>query len=400
MTSNTVIGTKDVLVFGNNKYGQLGLADKDDRPTPQYLMKNENIVQIICGVNFTIILKECGEILVIGCYTYGTCEVRSCILTPLTPLTPLVLNKHVARVVQIACGNSHTMILTLDGDVFSFGNNLSGQLGLGHDISQKNPQQVETSDWVIKIASGHDHSAIITNNYEIFMFGRNMFGQLGLGHNKNQYSPKLLMKNEKISKIVCGWAHTIILNDDGQVFICGEHRTNPHSRVGQFKEDRDDQNKPQLLKFDNDKNIVQVASDDNTIIFLADNGQVWLIGKYSTGPKLLLTDKSIVQITCGNDHVVFLKDNGELLVYGSNLCGQLGLDDLAGIDIPELLMDGVTMIFNTVDLLKWTPVHHRYFSYRFREKVWVFLLALKRFQRVTRISVPKFIRFEFFKQCV
>ena len=401
MTSHTIIGTRNVLVFGSNNYNQLGFIDPITNlygvMEPQYLMENKDIIQIICHNEFTIILKEHGEILVFGSNRYGQLGLSSSRIRVPTPL--LVINKHV---IQIACGDMHTLILTLDGQVFSFGSNKYGQLGLDHNCNNKYPElynhkyyqkinQTKTSKFIIKIACGGFHSIIVANNYEIFVFGRNDAGQLGLDHNGVQYSPTLLMKNENINKIICGWGHTIMLNDNGQVFVFGYYNFCLRSNERQTT--------PHPLAIMSDKNIVQVACDQDCAVFLADNGEVWRVG-YMYEPKLLITDNAIVQITCGENHTIILKNNGQILVVGSNDCGQLGLGNVKKQNVPQLLMDGVTIMFNTVDLLKWIPAHHRYFSYRFREKIWVFLLALKRFQFVTGIYVPKFVRFEIVKKCV
>ena len=40
----------DVLVFGSNRYGQLGLGDNQDRNKPELLMIDPEIKQITCGV--------------------------------------------------------------------------------------------------------------------------------------------------------------------------------------------------------------------------------------------------------------------------------------------------------------------------------------------------------------
>ena len=394
--------TKEVLVCGLNCHGQLGLNDENDRKEPQYLMQNKDIIQIICSDTFTIILKCDGKIVVFGSNRHGQLGLtsRKNICIP----TLIVLDK---QVTQISCGNWHTLILTIVGQVFSLGGNSYGQRGLGHNDGKDGKdgkdgnndqhimQQVATTEKIIRIACGGFHSIMITNNYEIMVFGCNDYGQLGLGHYNNEPSPKLLMKNENITKIVCGWGHTIMLNDNGQVYVFG---CNKDGILG--LNTCQDQNTPQLLTTILDKKIVQIACAVDSTIFLSDNGELWHIAPFIYKPVLLITDNEIVQITCGSDHIAFLKDNGQMFVIGDNEFGQLGLGHRGRHEEPQLLRRNVTMMFNTVDLLKWMPEHHRYFSAMFREKIWVFLLVLKRFQRLTKIYVPKFLRFEIVKKCV
>jgi len=61
----------DVLVFGGNEHGQLGLGHNKDTHTPQLLMRGEQIRQIACGAYHTIILKANCDVLVFGDNIYG-----------------------------------------------------------------------------------------------------------------------------------------------------------------------------------------------------------------------------------------------------------------------------------------------------------------------------------------
>ena len=52
---------------------------------------------------------------------------------------------------------------------------------------------------------------LIYNGNELFSFGNNEDGQLGLGDDNNRNVPTLLMTDKTIREIVCGWYHTLIL---------------------------------------------------------------------------------------------------------------------------------------------------------------------------------------------
>ena len=56
----------DVLVFGSNLYGQLGLGDNQNRNKPELLMTDPEIKQIICGGHHTMIWRNNGDVLVFG----------------------------------------------------------------------------------------------------------------------------------------------------------------------------------------------------------------------------------------------------------------------------------------------------------------------------------------------
>lgn len=60
-----------LIVFGSNKYGQLGLEYNNNQNTLQILMKNTGIQQIAYSENHTMIFKNNGKVLIFGSNDYG-----------------------------------------------------------------------------------------------------------------------------------------------------------------------------------------------------------------------------------------------------------------------------------------------------------------------------------------
>ncbi len=73
---------------------------------------------------------------------------------------------HFVQVVAVACGSHHSMCLTVDGDIFSWGQNNCGQIGSGTTTNQSTPR------------------------YSIFSWGQNNCGQIGSGTTTNQSTPR------------------------------------------------------------------------------------------------------------------------------------------------------------------------------------------------------------------
>lgn len=86
------------------------------------------------------------------------------------------------KVVKISTGLHHTLLLTSNGDVYSFGSNSHGQLGC-HDSLSLVPRGVPTKvmlpDKVAAISAGSYHSAVMTVAGEVLTFGSHSKGQLG-----------------------------------------------------------------------------------------------------------------------------------------------------------------------------------------------------------------------------
>ena len=128
-------------------------------------------------------------------------------------------------VVQIACGDNHSMALTRGGKLFSWGDNQHGQLGHGNLDKIVQPQPIEclNSLPIRHIACGGQHSFLVSNSGAVYAWGKNNKGQLGLGDTDDRMFPTQVrsLRNQKICYIACGQEHTICLTEDGGVFSFG-----------------------------------------------------------------------------------------------------------------------------------------------------------------------------------
>jgi hypothetical protein len=85
---------------------------------------------------------------------------------------------------QVVCGKYHTICVTASSQVYAWGANSSGQLGLGDKRDRLAPTVVDAL-WalpVVQLAAGDLHSVALTTNGHLFTWGSNSVGQLGLPH--------------------------------------------------------------------------------------------------------------------------------------------------------------------------------------------------------------------------
>jgi len=90
----------------------------------------------------------------------------------------------------IAAGRSHVLALTVPGQLYSWGSNRKGQLGVGDLESRVVPttihiKHITAISPIWKIRAGADQSAVITKEGLLFTWGCNSCGQLGVGDEKN-----------------------------------------------------------------------------------------------------------------------------------------------------------------------------------------------------------------------
>ncbi|KAL0280278.1 UNVERIFIED_CONTAM: hypothetical protein PYX00_001618 [Menopon gallinae] len=94
------------------------------------------------------------------------------------PPAPVAL-PYTSPVVQIACGLHHTVVLTQSGEVYTFGSNIYGQLGVGDVLLRGGPVNVSIPVPAQSVAAGSNHTVVLTVKGEVFTFGSYQKGQLG-----------------------------------------------------------------------------------------------------------------------------------------------------------------------------------------------------------------------------
>ncbi len=211
--------TEDNTVYswGRNNYGQLGLGDNEDRSTP--VIMNRKFIDIICGDYHSFGITEENNILTWGYNRYGQLGIDS----TTNQLLPHPFKLPVNTNYQIYCG-AHSSYAVLDnGQLFSWGYNGSGQLGLGDTTHQRTPVEVSLPNDIkcIKLFCGGYHCFIKSNN-NIYGWGYNHEGQLGLGHTNNVLSPVIIC-DINFDSIICGEEHSFGITKEGTVYAWGSN---------------------------------------------------------------------------------------------------------------------------------------------------------------------------------
>jgi hypothetical protein len=130
------------------------------------------------------------------------------------------------RVVQVSASIYHTVAVTADGELYTFGCGESGRLGHGSDVDELAPRRVEgplTGERVVAAAAGETHTVVLTASGAVFTFGYGGYGQLGHGNQQTQLSPMRVeaLVNHRVVCIAAGAFHTVVLTDKGVVLTFG-----------------------------------------------------------------------------------------------------------------------------------------------------------------------------------
>lgn len=92
-------------------------------------------------------------------------------------------------------------MLSDDGTLFAFGYAANGQLGLKSTQNKAKPIIVKDLKRVVQMAAGWNHSLVLTDNGELWATGYGANGQLGLGdkESKTQFTLVSSVANKNIA---------------------------------------------------------------------------------------------------------------------------------------------------------------------------------------------------------
>uniref|UniRef100_A0A8D0C2P8 RCC1-like domain-containing protein n=1 Tax=Salvator merianae TaxID=96440 RepID=A0A8D0C2P8_SALMN len=250
------------------------------------------------------------------------------------------------EVVQVACGERHTLFLRAGGGVFSCGDNTQGQLGRRTRAPGEQrcyvPEQV-CSDLqslaVTWVSCGKSHSLAVCSNGKVFSWGAGDLGQLGTEELKDCFIPKNIagLSTHKIIQVACGHYHSVALAKDGRFFSWGQ---NTHGQLGIGKDVAVQASPRQVLSLHGIP-LAQVAAGGAHSFALSVSGVVYGWGRNNTDQLGLTMSKPVEQIfkphsigalrcldviyvSCGDEHTAVLTKNGSVYTFGDNSAGQLG----------------------------------------------------------------------------
>ena len=169
----------------------------------------------------------------------------------------------------------HILAISEDYKVYSWGFNNKGQLGQGDCKNRRNPTLIESLSGykVVAVATGRNHSLILTDDGQVFAFGDNSSGQCGVGSKESQVTnPKRVdYSGSAIVKMACGSDFSLILNEDGTIFSFGHPE---HGQLGQGSENKEIVARKEVYHYEYSPIAISVFREIDS-----DNGEVTFHGQ-------------------------------------------------------------------------------------------------------------------------
>ncbi|MEM7157518.1 MAG: hypothetical protein AAF799_32055 [Myxococcota bacterium] len=186
-----MVGLRDdgsVLTWGSGAAGQLGYEANPDcgnsgtspcSRTPTVVAGLSDVVAIGAGFEHTLVLDADGMVWTFGDNEYGQLGDPS---APATRMTPTMVPA-LADIIQVAAASHASYALTEAGDVYAWGENDRGQLGLGttDDGANPTPMLVDGLDDVVQLAAANTTTYALRVDGTVWAWGRNHAGQAGIG---------------------------------------------------------------------------------------------------------------------------------------------------------------------------------------------------------------------------
>lgn len=179
-----------------------------------YQDPNTQWENLAIGQHHSVGIKN-GELYTFGQNSFGQLGVGD----NNTRLSPVKIGSK-SDWIAVAAANYHSLALDSSGNLYSFGKNDFGQLGLG-DYNHRNIPVKVSGLWT-SISAGNDFSVAIDTNNKLWSFGKNNHGQLGLGDTANRNIPtKISVDNWH--KVSAGSEHVLAISDAKRLWTFGKN---------------------------------------------------------------------------------------------------------------------------------------------------------------------------------
>ncbi|XWS52634.1 hypothetical protein CRYUN_Cryun11dG0087800 [Craigia yunnanensis] len=356
-------GTGDgVLGGGLHKVGSCGI--KMDSLLPKGLESAVvlDVQNIACGGQHAALVTKQGGVFSWGEESGGRLGhgVDSDVLRP--KLIDALSNTNIELV---ACGEYHTCVVTLSGDLYTWGDGTYnfGLLGHGNKASHWVPKRVNgplEGIHVSSISCGPWHTAVVTSAGQLFTFGDGTFGVLGHGDRNSISIPREVesLKGLRTVRAACGVWHTAAVVEvmvgnssssncsSGKLFTWGD---GDKGRLGH--RDKEAKLVPTCVAALVEPNFCQVACGHSLTVALTTSGHVYTMGspvygqlgnpqadgKVPTHVEGKLSKSFVEEISCGAYHVAVLTSRTEVYTWGKGANGRLGHGDADDRNSPTLV---------------------------------------------------------------
>jgi len=230
----TIDATGQVWVWGDGQQGQLGNGTATfSRNSADQVPGMSDVVAIVSSNGYhCLAVKSDGSVWGWGYNSYG--QVGNGDYSPdgsdIHTSSPSRV-QGVSDAVAVAAGWGYSLALDKSGQVWAWGSNSSGQLGLGYTESSPHllAAKIPGLNNIVAISSGSSHSLALDKTGQVWAWGANSNGQLGQGNTSYSASPVKVLGSggtgflNNIKSISTGSGFSAALDNDGNIWTWGQN---------------------------------------------------------------------------------------------------------------------------------------------------------------------------------
>ncbi|XP_067888501.1 probable E3 ubiquitin-protein ligase HERC1 isoform X5 [Heterodontus francisci] len=328
--------TSAVYVWGSNSSHQLAEGTLEKILQPKLAHGFSNAQTIEAGQYCTFAISEDGSVKACGKGSYGRLGLGDSNNQSAPKKLAFEPQRSIRKISSSKGSDGHTLAVTTEGDVFSWGDGDYGKLGHGNSATQKYPKLIQgplLGKIVVCVSAGYRHSASVTSDGELYTWGEGDFGRLGHSDSHSRNLPTLVKDMSSVGQVACGSSHTIAVSQDGRTvwsFGGGDNGKLGHGETNRVY-------RPKVIECLQGLYIRKVCAGSQSSLALTSAGQVFAWGCGSClgsgssettalRPRLVeeLNSTKIIDISCGDSHCLALTHDNEVYAWGNNAMGQCG----------------------------------------------------------------------------
>lgn len=364
--AQAAVAAGTVWEWGSNGFGQLGNGTTSASPSGAAAVPGlSDVADVEGGREHVVALTTSGQILVWGSNQYGQLglgdSANRSVPTPVPNPCP-------SGVKAVDAGHYSTFALCNDGTLWGWGDNADGQIGDGTRTNRRSPVQVQGVSDAVSVAAGRDMTYALRADGTVLAWGDNAFGEIGDGTTTDRLTPVPVSGLTSVTTIAPGRDHVLVQRQDGTVWGWG---WNQYGQVG----DGTTVNRSVPVEVLTG-GVQELAAGANHSYALTTDGHVQSWGRNyldelgdgttttRTRPVTVLGVSNAVSIGSGRDHGSAVLADGSVMAWGDNENGQLGdgttTNRKTAITVPGVsgaTYDGGGGAEYTVVLVSGTPVN-------------------------------------------
>lgn len=204
----TAAVTEDGQLFVWGRGARLGLGHEGEVGAPTRVLgalARQFVTAVSCGESHCGVITREGLVFLWGVGTRGALgDGDEAVHRILEPLTPLTLPSP-SPAASLSCGYLATAVVTRTGQLFVFGSNEFGKLGLGAEVrcAARPTLLASIPDPVAQVCLGSVYGACVTTTHRLFTWGFGRSGALGHGDRRSRPEPHPVDCPEPVLSVAC-----------------------------------------------------------------------------------------------------------------------------------------------------------------------------------------------------